>query len=44
VKLGALPIIGTLNEQRIHHIASAFEITLDRQDWYELYNIAKDEY
>ncbi len=44
VKLGALPIIGTLNEQRIHHIASAFDITLDRQDWYELYNIAKDEY
>lgn len=44
VKLGALPIIGTLNEERIRNIAAAFKIDLDRQDWHELYNIAKDEY
>jgi predicted oxidoreductase len=44
VKLGSLPIIGTLNEQRIRNIAKAFDIELERQDWYELYNIAKDDY
>jgi predicted oxidoreductase len=43
VKLGALPIIGTLNEQRIRNISAAFDLDLDRQDWYELYNISKDE-
>jgi predicted oxidoreductase len=37
VKLGALPLIGTLSEQRIRNIANAFKIDLDKQDWYELY-------
>lgn len=37
VKLGALPLIGTTEEQRIRNIAEAFAIELDQQDWYELY-------
>ena len=37
VKLGALPLIGTLDEQRIRNIAAAFQINLENQDWYELY-------
>lgn len=42
VKLGALPLIGTTNEQRIRNIASAFDIHLDNQDWYELYNASRN--
>lgn len=38
IKLGALPLIGTLSEQRIRNIVSAFDIDLDHQDWYALYN------
>ena len=41
VKLGALPLIGTKNEQRIKNIANSFAIDLDRQDWYELYQAGK---
>jgi predicted oxidoreductase len=41
VKLGALPLIGTSNEQRIRNIAKAFLINLERQDWYELYAVSK---
>jgi predicted oxidoreductase len=37
VKLGALPLIGTTEEQRIRNITDAFRIQLDHQDWYELY-------
>jgi predicted oxidoreductase len=37
VKLGALPLIGTTNEQRIKSVVKAFLINLERQDWYELY-------
>ena len=37
VKLGALPLIGTTNEQRIKNVAKAFLINLERQDWYDLY-------
>jgi len=37
VKLGALPLIGTLSEQRIKNIVNAFAIDLNREDWYELY-------
>src|SRR5678809_1729402 len=37
VKLGALPLIGTTDEQRIRNIVKSFDIDLDRQDWYELY-------
>ena len=37
IKLGALPLIGTTNIQRIKNIVSAFDIELDQQDWYDLY-------
>jgi predicted oxidoreductase len=37
VKLGALPLIGTTNEQRIKNVAKAFLISMERQDWYDLY-------
>ena len=43
IKLGALPIIGTTNEQRIRNIVNAFAIDLDRQDWYELYAASRGE-
>jgi predicted oxidoreductase len=43
VKLGALPLIGTINEQRIRNIANAFTIDLDHQDWYELYTASRGE-
>ena len=43
VKLGALPLIGTTDEQRIKNIAEAFKINLDRQDWYELYAVSRGE-
>ncbi|OQP68445.1 aldo/keto reductase [Niastella populi] len=43
VKLGALPLIGTINQQRIRHIANAFAIDLDHQDWYELYAASRGE-
>ena len=41
VKLGALPLIGTLDKQRIKNATSAFDIPLDHQDWFELYDAAK---
>jgi predicted oxidoreductase len=41
VKLGALPLIGTTEEQRIKNIAAAFDLDLDRQDWYELYEASR---
>jgi predicted oxidoreductase len=43
VKLGALPLIGTTDEQRIRNIVSAFDIDLDKQDWYELYEASRGE-
>ena len=43
VKLGALPLIGTTNEQRIRNIAAAFTIDLDKQDWYELYEASRGD-
>jgi predicted oxidoreductase len=42
-KLGALPLIGTTDEDRIKNIAAAFKINLDRQDWYELYAVSRGE-
>jgi predicted oxidoreductase len=42
VKLGALPLIGTTEEQRIRNIIKAFQIDLDNQDWYELYNASRE--
>jgi len=41
IKLGALPLIGTVKEQRIRNIAGAFNIDLDKQDWYELYSVSR---
>jgi predicted oxidoreductase len=43
IKLGALPLIGTKEEQRIRNIVNAFNIQLDHQDWYELYNASRGE-
>jgi predicted oxidoreductase len=43
VKLGALPLIGTQSEQRIRNIAGAFNIELDKQDWYELYAASREK-
>lgn len=37
VRLGALPLIGTTDEESIHRIVKSFDITLDRQDWYALH-------
>ncbi|MFT3980581.1 MAG: aldo/keto reductase [Ferruginibacter sp.] len=42
IRLGALPIIGTKEEQRIRNIVDAFTIELDIQDWYDLYNTTKE--
>lgn len=42
VKLGALPLIGTLEEKRIRNIVDSFKINLDHQDWYELYEASKN--
>lgn len=41
VKLGALPLIGTVYEDRIRNIVNAFSIDLDHQDWYELYEASR---
>jgi predicted oxidoreductase len=43
IKLGALPLIGTRDEQRIRNIVNAFNIHLDIQHWYELYTASKGE-
>lgn len=43
IKLGALPLIGTLKEQRIRNIVNAFDINLSQQDWYRLYNTTKQD-
>ncbi|MCR6720313.1 MAG: aldo/keto reductase [Chitinophagaceae bacterium] len=43
LKLGALPLIGTTNEDRIRNVVNGFSIQLDRQDWYELYASSKGE-
>lgn len=42
VKLGALPLVGTTDEQRIRNIARAFDIQLEHQDWYELYAASRN--
>lgn len=41
VKLGALPLIGTADESRIRHVVQAFDIQLEKEDWYELYEASK---
>lgn len=42
-RLGALPLVGTTNEDRIRNIVAGFNISLDRQDWYELYAVSRNE-
>ncbi|MBA4849943.1 aldo/keto reductase family oxidoreductase [Emticicia sp. BO119] len=39
MKLGTLPIIGSISESRIRNAASATEVKLSHQDWYEIYNV-----
>ena len=36
IRIGALPLIGTQDEQRIRNIVDAFDIKLDHEDWYAL--------
>jgi predicted oxidoreductase len=43
LKLGALPLIGTTDEKRIRNIVNAFIISLDHQDWFELYIASRGE-
>ena len=38
-KLGALPIIGSLNKDRIKNAATASEINLSHEDWHTIYNV-----
>jgi predicted oxidoreductase len=40
-KLGALPIIGSLNKERIQNAATAEKIQLSHADWHTIYDIAK---
>lgn len=37
MQLGTLPIIGSLSEDRIRNAASASDIKLSREDWYDIY-------
>ena len=37
IQLGTLPIIGSLSETRIKNAASAAQIKLSQQDWYDIY-------
>lgn len=37
IRMGALPIIGALNKQRITNAARAFEVEMEHEDWYDLY-------
>lgn len=41
LKLGALPLIGTMDEDRIHNVVKAFDVNLDKEDWYELYDTSR---
>jgi predicted oxidoreductase len=38
-KLGALPIIGSLNKDRIKNAATASDINLSHEDWHKIYNV-----
>lgn len=40
-KLGALPIIGSLNKERIKNAATASDINLSHEDWHKIYNATK---
>lgn len=41
IKLGALPLVGTNDENRIRNIAKGCGIDLEKEDWYQLYNAAR---
>jgi len=41
IKLGALPLVGTMNTERIKQLVNAFDINLEHQDWYALYEAAR---
>jgi len=41
VKLGALPLVGTTDENRIRNIVKSFDIQLEKEDWYELYEFSR---
>lgn len=41
MRLGTLPIIGSLSENRIRNAASISKINFDHEDWYEILGIAK---
>lgn len=43
IKLGALPIIGTLKKERISNAARSVEIDLSQEDWYALYQVAQEK-
>ncbi len=40
MQLGTLPIIGSLSPDRIRNVASAHNVKLSYEDWYEIYHIA----
>jgi predicted oxidoreductase len=40
-KLGALPIIGSLNKERIKNASTASDINLSHEDWHKIYNVTK---
>jgi predicted oxidoreductase len=40
MQLGTLPLIGSLSEERIRNAASAADIPMSKEDWYDLYDVA----
>jgi predicted oxidoreductase len=42
IKLGALPLIGTNDENRIRNIVKGCSIDLKKEDWYQLYDAARN--
>jgi predicted oxidoreductase len=41
LKLGALPLVGTNDENRIRNIVKGCSIDLEKEDWYQLYDAAR---
>jgi len=39
-----VPVLGTIDPVRLKQAAQAAAITLDRQDWFELYGAAGNKY
>lgn len=40
-RLGVIPLIGSLQVNRIRNIANSFHLTLDHEDWYRIYEAGK---